>query len=393
VNTFLFVLGRNPTLSRLEIAPFCDEILYDPEKSLLLAQNLVFENPRNLPKTKEQIFLERLGGIIRFGEVLGEFESEKNLLETIIQTVQREKSEGKIHLGMSAWGCGKNFLRQNLSEVKTLFRNTFDRNCRIVNISGKNLSSGKIFGEKLLKNGFEFLIWKRKNSFLLAKTVANQNVRNYTLRDEGKPFRDARMGMLPPKLAQILINIAHPKWEEKVIDPFCGSGTINIEAAIMGFQTIGTDIDPKRVFESRENFNHLATKFRYGEKSGEFFAKNVTDFSLEKSAGIIATEGFLGDVFEKYATERKIQAEGEKVLNLWEKIISHLGKSEIHTLSFCLPSWRYKEKVHSISEKLFAKIEQSSYIPSALFGGKRTYLYSRPESFVGREICVLTKKS
>lgn len=392
VKSYLFVLGRNPILSRAELANFCDEILYEESKSLLLAENLKFENPRDLPKTKEQIFLDRLGGTIRFGEVIDEYKTEKELIASILQKAQKDKPEGKVNLGVSAWGCGKDFLRHFLPETKNAFRSQLDRNCRIVNTPGKSLDSGKIFGEKLLKNGFEFLIWKRGDSFLLAKTVANQNLRNYVLRDEGKSFRDARMGMLPPKLAQILINLASPQWDETVIDPFCGSGTVNIEAAITGFRTIGSDLDQERALRSGENFEQLAEKFRYDEKSGEFFVCDATQFPLEKASGVIATEGFLGDVFEKYATEEKIKVESANIVKLWEKLLAHLEESNVRTIVFCLPVWKYKGRMISISEKLFAKFAQSSYISSALFDGKRTFIYSRPDSFVGREICVLQKK-
>lgn len=402
VKSYLFVLGRNPILSRTELKNFCDEILYDENKSLLLAENLKFENPRNLPKTPEQLFLDRLGGTIRFGEVIGEYRSENELIASMLQKVQEDKPEGKVNLGISAWGCGRDFLKHFLPETKNAFRDQLNRNCRIVNAPGENLDSGKIFGEKLLRNGFEFLVWRRSEpgfkdvpnpgSYLLAKTVANQNLRNYTLRDREKDFRDARMGMMPPKLAQIMMNLANPRWDEVVIDPFCGSGTLNIEAAITGFQTIGSDLEEKHVFEARQNFEQMSEKFRYEKMSGEFFGCDATKFPLEKASGVIVTEGFLGNVFEKYATPQKIEQEGDLIVRLWEKIISHFEKSTVRTICFCLPIWKYRGRDFYISEKLFAKIGQSSYIPSALFEGKYTFLYARPDSFVQREICVLQRK-
>lgn len=392
MKTHLFVLGRNPQLSRAELAPLCDEVLFAEEKSLMLAENLKFENPRDLPKSPEQIFLDRLGGTIRMGEVVGEFKSEKEVQDEILKQVQELKPEGKIQIGVSAWSCGKNFLRHFLPELKNAFRDQHDRNCRIVNAPGQNLDSGKIFGEKLLKKGFEFLVWKREDSFLLAQTKANQNLRNYVLRDREKDFRDARMGMLPPKVAQILVNLANPSWTDTVIDPFCGSGTANIEAAITGFKTVGSDLDEKRTKKAKENFEQMAEKFRYETTSGEFFAGDAVQFPLTKAKGVIATEGFLGDVFEKHATDRSIADASQTIVRMWEKLIAHLETSDVHTIVFCLPAWRFQGKTISISEKLFAKIDKSSYIPSALFDGKRTFLYSRPDSFVMREICVISRK-
>ena len=115
-------------------------------------------------------------------------------------------------------------------------------------------------------------------------------------------------------------------------------------------------------------------------------------FPLKKASGVIVTEGFLGEVFEKHATAQSIEAASHTILKMWEKIFSHLEDSSVHTIALCLPAWRFKGQTISLSEKLFAKIAKSSYIPSALFDGKRTFIYSRPDSFVMREICVLSKQ-
>lgn len=405
MNPYLFILGRDPLLSRTELQNFCDEILYDERESLLLAENLKFENPRDLPKTKEQIFLDRLGGTIRFAKVIGEFESEKEVFASILQNILDQKPDGKLHLGISSFGWRREPTKALLSKIKNTLREEYDRNCRVVNIDGRTLDSGKIFGDRLLQKGFEFVIWKKhaagfeskaaqdsNPTFLLAQTVASQNLRNYTLRDRGKDFRDARMGMLPPKLAQILISLSNPDWDDVVIDPFCGSGTVNIEAAIMGYKTIGSDLDATRVRRAQENFEQMAEKFRYEKSHGDFFMIDAEKFPIQKTSGIIATEGFLGDVYEKHATREKIQSESQKILSLWQNLLKNLEDSSLHTLSFCLPAWNFQGKTISLSENLFAKLGQSSYIPSALFNGKRTFIYSRPGSFVGREICVLQKK-
>lgn len=393
MNTYLFVLGRNPGLSRAELTPFCDEVLYDAEKSLLIAENIRFENPRNIPREPEQLFLDRFGGTIRFGEIIGELRSPIEVKNKIFHTAQNEKSEGKIHLGISAWGCGRSFLKSFLPELKDKFKNQ-GRNCRIVNAPGQSLDSGKIFGEKLLRKGFEFLVWKKGDSFLLAKTVANQNLRNYTLRDREKQFRDSKMGMLPPKLAQILINLADPQWNQTIIDPFCGSGTINIEAAIMGFQTIGSDIEERQVTESQKNFDQMAEKFRYEEKSGQFVVTDALQFPFQKyDQGVVVTEGFLGTNFVKRPEKSAIEQDSRDIVKLWEKIFQRLEDSTIQTVVFCLPHWKLRNETISIAEKVFSKTESSSYEPQSNFEGKKTFVYARPDAFVGREICVMRRQN
>jgi tRNA G10 N-methylase Trm11 len=63
-------------------------------------------------------------------------------------------------------------------------------------------------------------------------TIACQDIDAYTKRDTSKS-RDMVVGMMPPKLAQIMINLATEGRKEIIYDPFCGLGTILIEAANM----------------------------------------------------------------------------------------------------------------------------------------------------------------
>lgn len=47
-----------------------------------------------------------------------------------------------------------------------------------------------------------------------------------------------------PRLARALVNIVSPDDNSVVLDPFCGSGTLNLECSLMGMTSFGTDIDP-----------------------------------------------------------------------------------------------------------------------------------------------------
>ncbi len=395
-NQYLFLLGRNPTLSRTELLNFCDEVWCDEKSQLMIGENLRFENPRDLPKTLDQLFLDRLGGCIRMGKIIQEVKSAKELIALITQKILEQKPEGKVHLGISYFrthtSTGKSVgTKELLSQIKSELRNKHDRNCRIVNASGAPMDSGKIFGEKLLKKGFEFIIVQHQNTFLLVQTTANQNLWNYTIRDREKQFRDAHLGMLPPKLAQILINLASPKPTDQIIDPFCGTGTVNIEAAIMGYQTIGSDVNQRCVTESKKNFEQIAERFRYPKKSGSFISSSIEKFPPHKFNGIIATEGFLGENYAKGLSDEKISANRKKILDLWVLALKHFSASNIHTIVCCLPAWLKHKKVISIAEDLFRKTKSNPYKPQPIFNGKKSILYNRPGAFVAREIVVFKK--
>jgi tRNA (guanine6-N2)-methyltransferase len=69
-------------------------------------------------------------------------------------------------------------------------------------------------------------------------------------------------GALRPTVAAALVRIATPgKRKQQVWDPFCGSGTIICEAASLGHEVWGTDIDPEAVEAARENISSVKREY------------------------------------------------------------------------------------------------------------------------------------
>ena len=56
-----------------------------------------------------------------------------------------------------------------------------------------------------------------------------------------------------PKIARVLVNLARIKTGGTVLDPFCGTGGILIEAGLMGMKITGSDIDERMVRGCKEN--------------------------------------------------------------------------------------------------------------------------------------------
>ena len=92
--------------------------------------------------------------------------------------------------------------------------------------------------------------------------MAVQPFEEFGARDYARPSRDDLSGMLPPKLAKIMINLAQAKENSLILDTFCGSGTILQEALIMGYlNLIGFDSSPKAIKDSQANLEWLADKY------------------------------------------------------------------------------------------------------------------------------------
>ncbi len=96
---------------------------------------------------------------------------------------------------------------------------------------------------------------------------------------------------LHPKLSRVMINLSMIKKNEILLDPFCGTGGILIEAGILGIRIIGNDIDKKLVSGCEKNLKYydLENYSLYNLDIGKINNKIpkidavVTDFPYGKS--------------------------------------------------------------------------------------------------------------
>ncbi len=65
---------------------------------------------------------------------------------------------------------------------------------------------------------------------------------------------------LHPKYARALINMAEVKRGQTVLDPFCGTGGIVIEAAEMGMKAVASDFDEDMIIGCQENLDFYGLK-------------------------------------------------------------------------------------------------------------------------------------
>jgi tRNA (guanine10-N2)-dimethyltransferase len=85
---------------------------------------------------------------------------------------------------------------------------------------------------------------------------------------------------LNPKLARLMLNLAGLKRGDTVLDPFCGSGSILIEARLMGMGAIGTDRDREMLWGCAQNLGHYGVDARTGEG-------DATDIKLKNLDAIV----------------------------------------------------------------------------------------------------------
>jgi len=311
---YFFILGNNPTLSFAEIASVFN---LKPEQVLFLsADALIVDMNIDLDV---QSLIRRLGGTIKLGITNYELRIKNNddLTSDILNSIDVDKISGKFNFGISYYGP-KAFKDEKkiAMELKSALKEK-DVSSRWVTSREKQLSSVVVEQNKLTTaKGIEVVIIDAgKNGCYAGKTLAVQPFKELSKRDYGRPGRDDYSGMLPPKLAQIMINLVPspltplPEGEGNYInkillDPFCGSGTILAESALMGYKKlIGCDSSERAIKDTKANFEFLISTFKtiYKELISNDYLRlfqckveNLNQKIKPNSVNVIITEPYLG---------------------------------------------------------------------------------------------------
>ncbi|MCK5472106.1 methyltransferase domain-containing protein [Candidatus Gracilibacteria bacterium] len=362
----LLILGRNPAISIAEIrAKFPNSKICAREKEFAIFENL------------EKIDLKKIGGVIKVGEVFSH--SLKFTPQKVYEFFAHEFTgkKGKSVFGISIFPENFATLRTLLVGSKKFLKNEGIAS-RFANKNFCNLSSAQSEFEILKKNGVEILAVHSKAGWWFAKFKSVQPFASYKFRDYEKTFRDARVGMLPPKLAQILVNLAvRDSKSLKIYDPFCGTGTVLTEAGLLGFENLGSDIDSRMVEFSQKNLAALNLQ-------SDVFLHDARE-KIQKKFDVVVSEGHLGPP-RKTIPEPQVRAKiFEELKNLYENFFGWL---DCRRVVICFPVY-----LENGVPKFFASSEILPAISKFGWQVRNTekLIYSRENQTVGREIVVLER--
>lgn len=301
MNKYIFVLGNNYKLSIVEILNYfyCNGVKaknIEHSKEILILDSEAKVNCKNL--------INKLGGTIKIGTFVFEENilNEKSFEDVILKNINKDK---KVNLGFDTYILNKKFNIKIKNLGLTIKNNIKESGCHSRLVVDKNvdiLSSVTSKKNNLLEeNGFEFLITKNKDNFIVFKIEAVQDFEKYSERDFGRPNRDSNSGMLPPKLCKIMVNISDFVKDKdiKILDPFCGSGTMIMELILLNYKNIiGTDISEKAINDSIINLEWFYNEYNLDKiKNVNIFKQDVEniDEKIDKnSIDLIVTEPYLG---------------------------------------------------------------------------------------------------
>ena len=402
-NKYLCILGRQPKISIAEL-----EAVFGSDNVEQIDHELAIITADQAPD------VQKLGGTQKIARIL-----DRSPLDYLFSL-----PHGKLTIGISDYrrhATKTTAQNEAMKLKKQLVREGYS--ARIIPNQAASLSTATSHHNKLglSVNKIELIYDDR----FTAISIGAQNITAYARRDQARPARDARVGMLPPKLAQILINLAvNGKPAGRILDPFCGTGVVLQESLLMGYQAYGTDLEPRMIEMSQKNLEWLFARKSSNNthegrpqlRRGPERLNSVTTDVKERSEGVlskislevgdaetyswqgqitaIATETYLGQAFSAPPSDAKLR----EVKHVTKAIITGFLKN-IHPqipkgtqLALAIPAWRRPDgrcehlKILDELDRLGYNVVKYRNLESS------DLLYHREDQIVAREILVLRSK-
>lgn len=429
------ILGRQPALGMAEL-----ESIYGADSTRWFSDVAAIVDTDNL-------LVNRLGGTQKAGRIITELHGDwRQASAKIVQTYTKKwgHTEGKITLGISAYGFKVNprdvqktgiILKQKLK--------TSDVSLRLIPNAEPALNTATSHHNKLglAPNKVELIVVRsRDGKILIAESTGAQNITAYTKRDQERPKRDAFVGMLPPKLAQIIINLASPSSrtqsrsvssltgslqpeidkagplfdpsaklpsEEdeaekaikrskdetlRLLDPFCGTGVILQEAALQGYNVYGTDLSEKMIDYSQVNLDWLSRTHHVNIVT-DLHPGDARTTQWQPPIDLVACESYLGQPFSAPPSSSKlteVRGNCNRIISEFlENIASQLSPGT--PLCVAVPAWQNADGSFA-HLPIINSLDQLGYTRHNFKNIKNSeLLYYREDQIVARELLVLVK--
>lgn len=371
----LLILGREKNLCLAEA------------ESLFKQQRLICEDAIAV-EAEQPIDIDSLGGSVKVARIFQN--NSKSIQSDITKHILDLHKQGKINFGLSFYGkvrgnkaigiTIKNKLKQQGLSVR-----------HVRNDKESALNAATVIHNKLLTKGYEILVVQGEDGkVVLAQTTGVQDIDSYSKRDYDKPCRNKKVGMLPPKLSQIMINLSRPSADTTIVDPFCGSAGIMFEAALFGLRSEGSDLSDEMTKCSEKNIDWLIHNYKLKHVPVIGAAADATTRDYGFSRYNIVSEGYLGENFISRPSVGRIKEQIPQLQVLYLEFLSHLTKQPKRPGSIVLsiPFWNIEGRKFFLN--IIDEISKMGYNIHEFQSVKsRELLYYREGQFTGRQILVL----
>jgi hypothetical protein len=257
--------------------------------------------------------------------------------------------------------------------------------------------------------GCEIVLLRQETGLWVGRTIAVQDPDAYTLRDMKKPVRDTRAGLLPPKLAQVLLNLGlsllppeRRTQQLTIFDPFCGTGVIPIEALLRQWHVLGSDLSAKAVTGCETNLEWARKTYKIAKKdvSTTVWKQDATKpFTLKELPDLVVTETMLGPALTNRPMAKDVRSYASEVADLELGFLENAAATLPGVpLVVTWPVWYQKTGPVHVERawKGLAKLGYEAVPPPGLpinDPAMPSLIYRRGDQFVGREIVLLKPRS
>lgn len=403
VPSYAAFIGHQPVLSRAEWGATVPDLQLEAAP---VAQILFFNTEMEL----QQKHVDRLGGTILLCKKIVDEGSLSDIPAILAKELANAK--GKVTFSLRGIGVHPPKLKDLYRECKNLLRKKGQAS-RYVGNEHKPAASALLHDAGILdpKTGCELtiIVNNEQKFFWVGRTVGAQDPNRYAKRDMEKPVRDTRVGLLPPKLAQMMLNLGLwmvakktkngelPK-EITVFDPFCGTGVIPMEAMLRGFNVLGSDSSIKAVTGCEKNVDWLRKEYGILKKdvTATIWKHDALKaFELKEMPNVVVTETTLGPPLKDRPTVRdtnsmRSDADTTEIAFLKNAAATLPGVPLVVTFPF----WQLKTGPVML-ERVWKALETLPYkavLPPGITPENKErpcILYRRPDTIVGRQIVLL----
>lgn len=375
---YIFILGREPELSFAELVSLFGTGV------IRLGSFAFFSCDEEVVKKEVQC----LGGTIKIGEIIGRDINKNELSLFCAEHIKKFVIEGKkLRVGIDSFVPS---LSKVVFRVKDILKEEW-ASIRVVQHENWRIKTATTIHEKLITQGVELIIIPDKNGFCVAETTWIQDIEAYSERDINRD-RSMIVGMMPPKLAQMMINFAS-QWDKSHViwDPFCGLWTTLIEA-FHGWYThlLWSDISADMVLSTRKNIEKIT---QWTHTSFEVFSHDAQKINEKEapSKTALVTEGMLGKNFSSTTINHaSVLQERRHLTELYRHFFESSFKNKnIQKIVCCMPFWNIGKE--TIYMPLFEDFSVPWKVDPLCRSGKRYLIHMRPGQYVGREILILRR--
>ncbi|MBI1972611.1 hypothetical protein HYS50_01245 [Candidatus Woesearchaeota archaeon] len=353
---YLFILGRNPNLSILEIVAYCrrKKINYnvlDHNEDIALL---------NLQGFDEHQAIKDLGGTLKIGRPLDEKMIYRGTKNKIVYAINYYKADPS----------------QVDRKIKTLL------NKEELKATRRHGKSRNIMPSQARTLDLEFLAYRDK----IFMTTAVSNPKEYKQRDANRPAYDP-LKVISIRLAKILINLAEP--QQEIFDLFCGYGTILQEALLMGFIAMGLD---KESQYAKKNMEWLEKQYPKVKGKWQVFQGDATDLRQFKTFETVVTEPYLGPFYRGYPSKQEAEKIAKELESLYKRTLIELAKKVTGKIVIIIPELKTREK-ENIKIEFSTILKRAGFYPVSPYQKiKIPIAYFDKKDKINRYIYVLEKR-